>query len=46
MKYKYHIIVSFAGKDRNIVDESANCLQAKGVKVFYGKIEKAEVCRI
>ena len=37
---KYHVALSFAGKDRKYVDEVAERLQAEGVKVFYDKFEE------
>ena len=39
-KYKYEITLSFAGEDRNYVEEVAKCLKTNGVEVFYDKFEE------
>lgn len=38
--YKYDIVFSFAGEDRNFVKEVADCLTANGVNVFYDEFEE------
>lgn len=40
MKYKYDIALSFAGEDREYVDQVAQILKDKGVSVFYDKFEE------
>jgi hypothetical protein len=40
---KYHVALSFAGEDREYVDQVAKCLQAKGVQVFYDKFEDTKL---
>lgn len=42
-KYKYDIALSFAGEDRLYVDKIANCLLAKGIKVFYDSFEEVDL---
>ena len=37
---KYHIALSFAGEDRDYVEEVANDLRDHGVDVFYDKFEE------
>lgn len=38
---KYHVALSFAGKDRAYVERVAQRLAAEGVSVFYDKFEEA-----
>ena len=38
--YKYDIVLSFAGEDREYAKEIAECLKANGVKVFYDEFEE------
>ncbi len=40
---KYHVALSFAGEDRKYVEEVANELRSKGVKVFYDKFEETNL---
>ncbi len=40
---KYHVALSFAGEDRKYVEEVANELRSKGVKVFYDKFEETKL---
>lgn len=40
---KYHVALSFAGEDRNFVDNVARRLQDCGVKVFYDKFEETNL---
>lgn len=35
MKYYYDVVLSFAGEDREYVEECADILTALGIKVFY-----------
>lgn len=37
------IALSFAGEDREYVDQVANLLRDSGVKVFYDKFEEANL---
>jgi hypothetical protein len=39
----YDIALSFAGEDRDYVDQVANVLVGKGVKVFYDSFEEADL---
>jgi TIR domain len=39
----YDVALSFAGEDRPYVEEVAHALQAAGVKVFYDKLEEADL---
>jgi hypothetical protein len=39
----YDVALSFAGEDRTYVDEVARVLSAAGVKVFYDKLEEADL---
>ena len=43
MEYKYDVALSFAGEDREYVDEVAHILKAHEVKVFYDKFEEVEL---
>lgn len=43
MEYKYDITVSFAGEDRHIVEPIALELSKKGIKIFYDKLEQADL---
>ena len=40
MKYYYDVVLSFAGEDREYVEECADILTALGVKVFYDSYEQ------
>jgi hypothetical protein len=40
-EFEYDVALSFAGEDRSIVEEFANRLKAKGIKVFYDEYEAA-----
>lgn len=40
MKYYYDVVLSFAGEDREFVEECADILTALGVKVFYDSYEQ------
>ncbi|MDO7846206.1 TIR domain-containing protein [Hymenobacter sp. M29] len=40
---EFDIALSFAGEDRAYVDNVANMLRAKGIKVFYDKFEEANL---
>ncbi len=40
-KYDYHIALSFAGENREYVEEVAHLLKSYGVSVFYDKFEEA-----
>jgi len=39
----YHVALSFAGEDREYVDEVAKILRRKGVKLFYDRFEEANL---
>ena len=39
--YKYDVVLSFAGEDREYVQKVAECLKSKGVEVFYDKYEES-----
>src|SRR5207248_2119071 len=39
----YDVALSFAGEDRAYVEEVARALSAAGVKVFYDKLEEADL---
>jgi hypothetical protein len=41
--YDYDVALSFAGEDREYVDEVAKILHALGVRVFYDKYETADL---
>lgn len=41
--YKYDVALSFAGKNREYVEEVATFLESYGVKVFYDKFEQADL---
>lgn len=43
LKMDYDIALSFAGEDRDYVDDVANILRSKGVSVFYDKFEEANL---
>lgn len=40
MKYYYDVVFSFAGEDREYVEECADILTALGIKVFYDSYEQ------
>lgn len=40
MKYYYDVVLSFAGEDREYVEECADILTALGIKVFYDSYEQ------
>ena len=40
---EFQIALSFAGEDRSYVDEVANILKARGIKVFYDLFEEANL---
>lgn len=40
---KYHVALSFAGEDRDYVEEVANVLRDSGVHVFYDKFEETKL---
>jgi TIR domain len=40
---KYHFALSFAGEDRDVVKQIADCLSNKGYKVFYDDFYKASL---
>lgn len=40
MKYYYDVVLSFAGEDREYVEECADILTALGIKVFYDSHEQ------
>lgn len=40
---RYDVALSFAGEDREYVEQVANSLQASGVKVFYDNYERVEL---
>jgi len=42
-KYKYDVALSFAGTDREYVEDVAVFLKSFGVKVFYDKFEQADL---
>ena len=39
----YDIAVSFAGEDRDYVEQIANAIRLKGMSVFYDKYEEADL---
>jgi len=41
--YEYDVALSFAGEDRAYVEEVANSLNNRGVKVFYDLFEEANL---
>lgn len=41
--YEYEVALSFAGEDREYVDQVANLLKEKGIKVFYDIFEQASL---
>jgi hypothetical protein len=43
MKAEYHVALSFAGEDRDYVDQVASHLRNKGVKVFYDRYEQVDL---
>lgn len=43
MDYKYDITFSFAGEDREYVEQVAKILVDKGIKVFYDKFEEVDL---
>jgi len=42
-EYEYDIVLSFAGEDRQYVNEVAEYLSAKGIKVFYDDYEQVDL---
>jgi len=42
-KIEYDIALSFAAEDRGYVDDVANILRSKGIRVFYDKFEEANL---
>ena len=42
-KYKYDVVLSFAGEDRNYVEKIAENLRSNNIKVFYDKYEEADL---
>lgn len=40
---KYDVALSFAGEDREYVEQVANLLGSSGVKVFYDRFEEADL---
>lgn len=40
MKYYYDVVLSFAGEDREYVEECADILTALGIKVFMTRMSK------
>lgn len=42
-EYEYDVALSFAGERRNYVEQVANGLRAKGIRVFYDKYEEASL---
>jgi len=43
MDYKYQVALSFAGEDRQYVNQVAELLKANGVRVFYDKFEQVDL---
>lgn len=41
--HKYHVALSFAGEDRDYVDQVATRLRAEGVDVFYDRFEEVDL---
>jgi hypothetical protein len=39
MEFKYDVAFSFAGEDRKYVEDVANVLKEKGIRIFYDKFE-------
>lgn len=42
-EYEYDVALSFAGEQREYVEEVAGALRAKGIRVFYDKYEEASL---
>jgi hypothetical protein len=42
-EFEYDVALSFAGEDRSIVEEFANRLKAKSIKVFYDEYDAADI---
>ena len=42
-QYQYDVALSFAGEDREYVEDVATFLKGFGVKVFYDKFEQADL---
>jgi len=42
-EFEYDVALSFAGEDREYVEQVANILKEKNIKVFYDKYEEAEL---
>jgi len=40
---KFDIALSFAGEDREYVDQVANCLKSRGIAVFYDIFEQVDL---
>lgn len=43
MYYKYEVALSFAGEDRNYVEEVAQCLTKNNITVFYDEFEESNL---
>jgi hypothetical protein len=43
MDKKYHIAISFGGKDREVAKEIASNLKSNDVRVFFDEFEKADL---
>jgi hypothetical protein len=43
MNYEFDIALSFAGEDREYVEQVAEILKKEGIKVFYDKFEESEL---
>jgi hypothetical protein len=41
--YKYELAISFAGEDRQVVENIAHLLKERGISVFYDDYEKADL---
>lgn len=42
-RFKYQVALSFAGEDRGDAEKIARLMEAKGIKVFYDKLEEANL---
>jgi|SRR5579872_1468469 len=43
LRPSYDVVLSFAGEDREYVEEVANTLRQQGIKVFYDRFEEVEL---
>lgn len=43
IEYDFDVALSFAGEERKYVEELANILKGKGIRVFYDKFEKSQL---